>query len=172
MSATGAQYPARRATRVTMCHQRPVGLYELAKIAALDLRAYPPRLPDQPIPVLNRPHAEDIASRSNPPDPNSGFAGFVTTFGVPDAAVERFPRKVVGASRHEERVPAEDQAWLQAQFEGPIGVVAAWAGARLSETLPSWRGADGPVAADALQGLVEAIAAGPVVGGPRTEGPR
>ena len=154
---------------------RPVGLYELAKIAALDFRAYPPRNPEQPIfyPVLNRPYAEEIASRWNPPDPNSGFAGFVTTFVVPDAAVARFPRKVVGASRHEELwVPAEDQAWLQAQFEGPIEVVAGWAGARLREALPSWRGSDGAVAVDALQGLVEAVAAGPVVGGPQTEDPQ
>ena len=67
---------------------RPVGLYELAKIATLDFRAYPPRLPEQPIfyPVLNRPYAEEIASKWNPPDPNSGFAGFVTTFAVPDEA--------------------------------------------------------------------------------------
>ncbi len=151
---------------------RPVGLYELAKIAAVDFCAYPPRLPEQPFfyPVLNRPYAEEIASRWNPPDPNSGFAGFVTTFVVPDAAAERFPTRVLGASRHEELwVPAEDQAWLEARFEGAIEVLAAWAGKRLVEALPSWPGVAGPVQGDALRQLVEAVVEGPLVGGPLTE---
>jgi hypothetical protein len=152
---------------------RPVGVYELVHVAALDFRAYPPRLPEQPIfyPVLHRAYAEEIASRWNPPDPNSGFAGFVTTFVVPDEAAARFPKKVVGAARHEELwVPAEDQAWLESMFEGPIEVVSAWAGPRLRDALPSWRGEAGAVPEDALEQLVEAVATGPVVGGPLTEG--
>jgi hypothetical protein len=42
---------------------RPVGLAELRLIAQSGWRAFPPRLPDQPIfyPVLNFPYAEEIA---------------------------------------------------------------------------------------------------------------
>ena len=151
---------------------RPVGLYELAKVAARDFRSYPPRLPEQPIfyPVLNRPYAEEIASRWNPGDPNSGFSGFVTAFVVPHDAAAAFPRRVVGASRHEELwVPSEDQARLEARFEGPIVVVAAWAGARLEEALPAWKGEPGRVRDDALHELLEAVVDGPVIGGPLTQ---
>jgi hypothetical protein len=42
---------------------RPVGLHELELIAASACRAFPPRLPHQPIfyPVLNLEYAEEIA---------------------------------------------------------------------------------------------------------------
>lgn len=146
---------------------RPVGLYELAKILALGRRAFPPRLPEQPIfyPVLNEGYATEIASRWNTGDPNSGFVGFVTAFDVLDAAAARFPERVVGSDRHRELwVPAAEQAELEAGFLGPITVLAAWAGPRLSEALPAWRGSEGPVSAAALEALVELVRAGPLRG--------
>ncbi len=83
---------------------RPVGLYELAAIITSDFTAFPPRLPEQPIfyPVLSEGYAVEIASRWNPPDPNSGFVGFVTSFTVPGATAARYPVQTVGAMRHRE----------------------------------------------------------------------
>ena len=77
---------------------RPVGLQELKLIAESGYRAFPPRLPEQPIvyPVLNFEFAEQIASRWNTEDPNSGYAGIVLRFEVEDAYVRRFPVQVVG----------------------------------------------------------------------------
>lgn len=59
---------------------RPVGLGELRLIAAAAFRAFPPRLPDQPIfyPVLTLDYARKIARDWNTRDQQSGFAGFVT----------------------------------------------------------------------------------------------
>ena len=63
---------------------RPVGLFELELILDAGSRAFPPRLPEQPIfyPVLNFEYAAQIARDWNPPDERSGFAGFVTSFEV------------------------------------------------------------------------------------------
>jgi hypothetical protein len=58
---------------------RPAGQKELDLIGAADYRAFPPRLPDQPIfyPVLNRAYAEQIARDWNTRDERSGFVGYV-----------------------------------------------------------------------------------------------
>jgi hypothetical protein len=60
---------------------RPVGPEELALIQASEMRAFPPRLPEQPIfyPVLSEGYATKIARDWNVP--HSG-AGFVTRFKV------------------------------------------------------------------------------------------
>ena len=60
---------------------RPVGLQELRLIADADYRAFPPRLPEQPIfyPVLNIEYARQIARDWN--TKSSSFVGFVTRFG-------------------------------------------------------------------------------------------
>lgn len=152
---------------------RPVGLFELVRITELGFHAFPPRLAEQPIfyPVLERPYAEEIASRWNPPDPNSGYAGFVTAFDVQDAAVARYPVQIAGADRHRELwIPAEEQASFQQAFEGPIVVLAGWAGPRLATCLPSYTGGPGPLTETALAGIVAAVARGEVRGGPQTEG--
>jgi hypothetical protein len=105
---------------------RPVGLEELRLVYEAEMRAFPPRLPDQPIfyPVTNEPYATQIARDWNT---KSGTkAGFVTRFVVEDAYVSRFERRVVGAREHEELwVPAEDLADFNARIEGPIEVVGA-----------------------------------------------
>ncbi len=110
---------------------RPVGHHELALIAASGFRAFPPRLPDQPIfyPVLNFEYAEEIARdwnarRNNPP------VGFVTEFEVEAQAARQYAIQVVGAEhRHQELwVPAEELQALNRAIWGTIRVVAHYAG--------------------------------------------
>ncbi len=81
---------------------RPVGLKEMALIFDSGMKAFPPRLPEQPIfyPVLNRSYAEQIAREWNSREATG--AGYVTRFEVPDDFADRYERRVVGASQHEE----------------------------------------------------------------------
>lgn len=81
---------------------RPVGLEERRLVYEAKMRAFPPRLPDQPIfyPVTNEGYAVQIARDWNT---KSGTrAGFVTAFTVADDYGVRFERRVVGAKEHEE----------------------------------------------------------------------
>ena len=54
---------------------RPVGPAELELIAAADFRAFPPRLPEQPIfyPVTNEAYAARIAREWNVRESGAGF---------------------------------------------------------------------------------------------------
>ncbi len=63
---------------------RPVGPKELARIHDLGDRAYPPRLPSQPIfyPVLDEFYARKIARDWNATKAETGFRGYVTRFRV------------------------------------------------------------------------------------------
>ncbi len=83
---------------------RPVGLHELALIWDAGMKAFPPRLPHQPIfyPVANIDYATQIAKDWNTKDEASGFAGFVTQFQVPKAFLQNFEPQTVGASVHVE----------------------------------------------------------------------
>lgn len=114
--------------RVTL--YRPVGLAELHLITASGWRAFPPRLPDQPIfyPVLNFAYAEEIARDWNAK--TAPWAGFVTRFDVHAAAATRYDIQVVGSEHtHQELwVPAGDLDAFNAAIVGPIEVVAAYAG--------------------------------------------
>ena len=111
---------------------RPVGFRELELIAASGYRAFPPRLPEQPIfyPVLNQPYAKQIARDWNTKDRASGYAGFVTMFEVDESYVKRFPVQVVGgARRHEELwVPAEELAAFNQHIIGTIVIVESFYG--------------------------------------------
>lgn len=103
---------------------RPVGIQELALIHDTGLRAFPPRLPDQPIfyPVLNRDYAVQIARDWNAKGPNG--AGYVTRFSVDDAVAGRYERQVVGRREHEELwVPAEDLPAFNEAILGPIETI-------------------------------------------------
>ena len=103
---------------------RPVGPKELALIEASGWRAFPPRLPEQPIfyPVMNEEYATQIARDWNVKE--SG-AGFVTRFGVDAEFVSRYPVQVVGASVHQELwVPAEELDEFNRHIVGTIEVVA------------------------------------------------
>lgn len=152
---------------------RPVGLYELRLIAEANWRAFPPRLPEQPIfyPVLNRRYAEEIASRWNPTDPNSGYMGVVTAFEIDDDVVARYEPQVVGASHHEELwVPAEEQRLFERGMNGAISIEVAFVGSDVRNALPDYDGPSGEVEApEVLEGLVAAVERGRLRGGPLTQ---
>ncbi len=108
---------------------RPVGPKELALIEASDWRAFPPRLPGQPIfyPVLNFEYAEEIAARWNSTREDNGFEGYVTRFEVDDSHVAQYQSQVVGGARHAELwVPAEALDDFNAHILGKIEVVARY----------------------------------------------
>ena len=150
---------------------RPVGAYELRLLAQTDFRAFPPRLPEQPIfyPVCNEEYAAEIARTWNTTDPSSGHAGFVTRFEVPDAVALDFPRRVVGARRHEELwVPAASLAGFCDSFLNGVAVVRGWLGPRFPE-LSSWEGPLGELDGDTLLKVVAEIASMPLRGGPLTQ---
>ena len=117
-----------------MTQFRPVGIKELELIAASDWKAFPPRLPWQPIfyPVLNFEYAEEIAHGWNTGDVNSGYCGFVTRFEVEDRFVERYDVQVAGSGkRHRELwVPAEELGDFNEHIAGRIEVVASYYGER------------------------------------------
>ena len=118
---------------------RPVGLYELAAIVRAGYRAFPPRLPEQPIfyPVLNQEYATEIAERWNLGDPNSGFSGFVTRFDLPASYVATFDIHTVGAGHHQELwIPAKNLSDLNKQIGGTIAVITGFVGPRFIELCP------------------------------------
>lgn len=103
---------------------RPTGEEELALIAKAGFRAFPPRLPEQPIfyPVTTFAYAEQIARDWNARD---GKKGFVTRFVLPAGFLQNYQPKIVGSSAHEEYwIPAEDLPLLNAAIIGLIEVVA------------------------------------------------
>jgi hypothetical protein len=105
---------------------RPVGPKELELIRQSGWRAFPPRLPEQPIfyPVLNEQYARQIARDWNVP---SAGAGFVTKFEVNSDFLARYPAKTVGASIHTELwIPAEDLGDLNRNIVGMITVIAEY----------------------------------------------
>jgi hypothetical protein len=107
---------------------RPVGEKELALIRESSYRAFPPRLPEQPIfyPVVQEEYAAQIARDWNTRD---GGIGYVTRFRVQAAFLQRYPRQTVGASIHEEYwIPAEDLPDFNAALVGPIEVIAEFHG--------------------------------------------
>lgn len=102
---------------------RPVGPNELELIRQLELEAFPPRLPEQPIfyPVTNEDYAIKIARDWNVP---ASGAGFVTRFLVDTAYLSQFSRKVVGGKSHEELwVPAEQLEEFNRHIVGKIEVI-------------------------------------------------
>jgi hypothetical protein len=109
---------------------RPVGARELALIEAADFRAFPPRLPEQPIfyPVTNEAYAMQIARDWNAKI-NTDKQGFVTRFRVSADYLARFERRVVGGAQHEEYwIPAEGLGEFNENIVGRIEVVARFDG--------------------------------------------
>jgi hypothetical protein len=107
---------------------RPVGEKELALIRESGYRAFPPRLPEQPIfyPVTNEDYAAQIARDWNTRD---GGIGYVTRFRVGSTFLGRYERRTVGASMHEEYwIPAEELPAFNASLVGPIEVIAEFHG--------------------------------------------
>ena len=108
---------------------RPVGLEELRLVAAAAYRAFPPRLPEQPIfyPVLNVEYARQIARDWN--TKSGSRVGFVTKFEVDDSFVSRYPVQVAGARVHQELwVPAEELHDFNQHIVGRIEIIESYAG--------------------------------------------
>jgi len=103
---------------------RPVGLQELEFIRESEWKAFPPRLPEQPIfyPVLNEEYAAQIARDWNV---KANGAGFVTRFQVRTEFISMYPVRQVGASIHREYwIPAEELAEFNHNIVGQIEVIA------------------------------------------------
>lgn len=105
---------------------RPVGPAELDALRATDMRAWPARLPDQPIfyPVLNEAYARQIAEEWNVAASGSGY---VARFVLPTSFARRYPtRQAGGADKLELWVPAEELEELNRHLVAPIEVVSAY----------------------------------------------
>ncbi|MFJ3406129.1 hypothetical protein [Promicromonospora sp. NPDC090134] len=103
---------------------RPTGPRELALVEESDWRAWPPRLPDQPIfyPVLNEDYATRIARDWNV---QASGAGYVTRFDVAQLFLDPYEvQQVGGQTILEYWIPAEDLDELNANIVGRIEVVA------------------------------------------------
>jgi len=103
---------------------RPVGPKELELIRLSGFKAFPPRLPEQPIfyPVLTEDYAVKIARDWNVKE--SG-AGYVTRFEVDRAFLDRYAVQEAGGSQHcEYWIPAEDIGAFNAAIVGPIAMIA------------------------------------------------
>lgn len=110
---------------------RPTGLRELELLAATSWRAWPPRLPDQPIfyPVLTLEYARKIARDWNTRDAFSGFVGFVTEFDLDDHFSKRYPvQTAAGRSHLELWVPAAELPAFNEHIVGRIRVVESFVG--------------------------------------------
>ncbi len=130
---------------------RPTGQAELDLVAASGWRAWPPRLPDQPIfyPVLNRWYATKITREWNV---RAGDVGYVMRFQVQRGFLDRYQAQQVGGRDVMEYwIPAEDLADLNAHIVGTITEEAEYRGPvadkeiidserRLGRSLPAaWR---------------------------------
>jgi len=108
----------------TVILYRPVGPKELALIKSSGWKAFPPRLPEQPIfyPVLNEEYAVQIARDWNVPASGSGF---VTKFEIEKKYMLQFEIQNVGGHVHNELwVPAEELEEFNRHIRGKIEVIA------------------------------------------------
>jgi hypothetical protein len=115
---------------------RPVGQKELDLIKESGNKKFPPRLEWQPIfyPVLNQAYAEQIALEWNTNDEFSGYAGYVTTFNLPEDYLQQFPVQNVGGEIHNELwVPAERLEEFNSKIIGEINVVTSFYGEKFKQ---------------------------------------
>ena len=105
---------------------RPVGPAELALIEESGMRAFPPRLPDQPIfyPVTSEDYAVRIARDWNVPASGSGF---VTRFRVRRDFLDAYPpQEAGGRALTEHWIPASEMPALNAAIVGGIEVTQSF----------------------------------------------
>jgi hypothetical protein len=105
---------------------RPVGPKELALVQESGYKAFPSRLPEQPIfyPVLNEEYATKIARDWNAP---SAGVGYVTRFMVRADYLRRYEVQTVGSRIHQEYwIPAEELEVFNQNIVGPIEVIAEY----------------------------------------------
>ncbi|SRR6266536_1905226 len=114
-------------TSETITLYRPVGPRELALIRESGFRAFPPRLPEQPIfyPVLFEAYAAQIARDWNSKSAQADYQGYVTRFAVLAAFLADYEVQTVGSRDHQEYwIPAEHLDAFNASIVGPIEVTA------------------------------------------------
>jgi hypothetical protein len=107
---------------------RPTGQEEIDLVAASKWRAWPSRLPEQPIfyPVLNRWYATKIAREWNAPRDG---VGYVTRFDVRKAYLDQFPVQQAGGREVLEYwIPAEELVGFNENITGVIREVARYLG--------------------------------------------
>jgi hypothetical protein len=105
---------------------RPVNQAELDLIEASGYRAFPPRLPEQPIfyPVLNEDYAVQISRDWNVPYYG---VGHVVRFAVASDYLAQFAVQNVGDAQHNELwVPAEQLAEFNQHIQGNIEVIGTF----------------------------------------------
>ncbi|MDQ0395302.1 ADP-ribosylation/crystallin J1 [Labrys monachus] len=103
---------------------RPVGPKELELVRRSGMRAFPPRLPEQPIfyPVLSEDYAVKIARDWNV---RADGAGFVLRFAVAKDYLSRYEVREAGGRAHLEYwIPAEELAAFNDAIVGEIEVVS------------------------------------------------
>src|SRR5574341_1394705 len=123
---------------------RPVGLHELELVYESGMKAFPPRLPEQPIfyPVLQLEYAGQIASEWN--TKRAPYAGYVTEFEVNDDYVSQFEPHTVGGSQHKELwIPAEKLNEFNQYVVGEIKVIEAYFGDEFQGFIPDKFGMKG-----------------------------
>src|SRR5689334_7221272 len=106
---------------------RPVGQQELELIYDSGMKAFPARLPQQPIfyPVLHLEYARQIASDWNAKSGQA--AGYVAQFKVEDQYIAQFDKHTVGGSQHQEFwIPAAEVEKFNQHITGHIKVVEAY----------------------------------------------
>lgn len=105
---------------------RPVGPEELELIRQSGMKAFPPRLPDQPIfyPVLSEAYAVKIARDWNVPRSGSGY---VTRFSVLKTFLNEYQVQEAGGRSHLEYwIPAEDLPTFNSAIVGQIEVTSTF----------------------------------------------
>lgn len=107
-------------TNETLTLWRPVGPEELALIEQADMRAFPPRLPEQPIfyPVLTEDYAVKIARDWNV---KASGSGFVTKFEILKSYLGTYEVQEAGGRSHLEYwIPAEEMSAFNDAIVGKI----------------------------------------------------
>ena len=108
---------------------RPTGQKELDLIAESGWKAWPPRLPDQPIfyPVTTFDYAEKIARDWNSVQSAPENIGYVTRFEINEKMAAKYPLQLAGGRAHEELwVPAEDLHEFNTGIVGVIECIATY----------------------------------------------
>lgn len=118
---------------------RPTGKNELKLVEKSGWRAWPPRLPEQPIfyPVLTFEFAEKIARDWNSTQPAPDNVGYVARFEIDKETADRYPSQDAGGKAHQELwVPADELDEFNEGIVGRIEIVASYkGGVRVSDNV-------------------------------------
>jgi hypothetical protein len=109
-------------SEATITLWRPVGPEELKLIEQSGMRAFPPRLPEQPIfyPVTTEDYAVKIARDWNV---RASGCGFVTRCQVLKSYLDQYEVQMAGGKAHQEYwIPAEELYAFNAAIVGEIEV--------------------------------------------------